>query len=655
MTNSQTNSFERVFPLRNLFRGSALTVLGLSIVSSALLIVQLILLSLTADLLETRGTLRLPAAEVPELARILDEAPADTDSPQPDRIREDSNGLIASVWRTRHLPWGPVVASAYQRVPALSSNEQALGILAGGLVLFGLLRSLILSRSRRASAAAAMEVATGLRRSLHRQSLRLEPSVLDGEAAERGPKLFIDDVETIRGSVGRWVGVLNRAPIELLLLLLFALMLNGLLTLQTLIPLGLCWYLVQRVKSSATESRRRDDERTAGGLRLLAEGLRKSRLVRGYGMDTYEQEQFQTHLERYQQNADVVERGRRQSRWITRVLVMLCATLVLLLVGFKVLSTTEGFTLSTAIVLTVTVGYMFPPLQALWSLQEARSRAAIAADRIYRYLNEIPEVGQAVGARFLDPMSRTLQFESVTYQGSNRRKVLDGIDLKIKAGETVGIISLDPVQAHALAWLLPRFIEPTSGRILIDGEDIAWVTLESLRAECVFVSGSEPCFTGSVLDNIRGGDSRFSLQDVTQAAKQSHAHHFIQRLPQGYETEVGEYGEQLDAGQAFRLGLARAILRDPALLIIEEPEVLLDDDTKNLLDDAYNRILPGRTVLFLPSRMSTVRRTDRIIVLNKGRVEAVGPHAELVRSCQLLRHWEYVHFNDFRDAMESTA
>ncbi len=655
MTNSQTNSFERVFPWRNLFRGSALMVLGLSILSSLLLIVQLILVSLTADLLETRGILKLPPSDVPELARILGEAPADADAPQPDRIRPDSNGLIAGVWRTRNLPWGPMVASAYQRIPALSNNEQALAALAGGLVLFGLLRSLTLSRCRRASAAAAMEVATGLRRSLHRQSLRLEPSVLDGEAAERGPRMFIDDVETIRESVGRWVGVLNRAPVELLLLLLFALMLNPLLTLQTLIPLGLCWYLVQRVKASAAESRRRDDERTAAGLRLLAEGLRKSRLVRGYGMDTYEQEQFQTHLERYQQNADTIERGRRKSRWVTRVLVMLCATLVLFLVGYKVLSPTDGFTLADALVLTVTVGFMLPPLQALWSLQEARSRAAIAADRIYRYLNEIPEVGQAVGARFLDPMSRTLQFESVTYTGSNRRKLLDGIDLKIKAGETIGIISLDPVESHALVYLLPRFIEPTSGRILIDGEDIAWVTLESLRAETVLVSGSDPCFTGSVLDNIRGGDSRFSLQDVTQAAKQSHAHHFIQRLPQGYETELGEHGEQLDAGQAFRLGLARAILRDPALLIIEEPDVTLDDDTKNLLDDAYNRILPGRTVLFIPSRMSTLRRTNRVVVLNKGRVEAVGPHSEVVRSCPLLRHWEYMHFNDFRDAMGSTA
>jgi len=119
-------------------------------------------------------------------------------------------------------------------------------------------------------------------------------------------------------------------------------------------------------------------------------------------------------------------------------------------------------------------------------------------------------------------------------------------------------------------------------------------------------------------------------------------------LPQGYETVLGEHGEQLDAGQAYRLGLTRAILRDPALLIVEEPGETLDDDAKSLLDDTYNRIVQNRSVIFLPSRMSTVRRADQVVLLHRGKVEAIGNHSDLVNTSALYRHWQYIHFNEFR-------
>ena len=140
------------------------------------------------------------------------------------------------------------------------------------------------------------------------------------------------------------------------------------------------------------------------------------------------------------------------------------------------------------------------------------------------------------------------------------------------------------------------------------------------------------------------------MQQVTEAAKMSHAHNFIVKLFNGYETLLTSEGETLDAGQKFRLGLARAIVRNPALLIIEEPWAPLDEDTKTLLVDAYDRICRERTVIFLPARMSTVRRTDQVIVLHEGKVVAFGPHSKLVTQSPIYGHWEYLHFNQFRDA-----
>jgi ABC-type multidrug transport system fused ATPase/permease subunit len=308
---------------------------------------------------------------------------------------------------------------------------------------------------------------------------------------------------------------------------------------------------------------------------------------------------------------------------------------------------------ASGLLMIAALGAAWFPLQSLVARQREHEVAEIAARRIQDYLNLIPEVGQAVGAKFLQPLSKMIVFENVSYATPSKRQLLDGLKLKIPAGRQVAIVSSDPIEGLAVAYLLPRFVEPQSGRILIDGEDIAWVTLESLRAETIFVGGKDPFLTGTVRDNISGGNPTFSLQDVTEAAKVAHAHNFIQKLSQGYETVIGEHGEQLDAGQGFRLGLARAILRKPALLVIEEPADALDEDTKSMLDDAYKRIAPNRTVIFLPQRLSTLKKVDEIVLIHKGRLAAIGPHSRLVQSSPLYRHWEYIHFNEFRHEFET--
>jgi ATP-binding cassette, subfamily B, bacterial len=233
--------------------------------------------------------------------------------------------------------------------------------------------------------------------------------------------------------------------------------------------------------------------------------------------------------------------------------------------------------------------------------------------------------------------------------------LLDGVDLTLTAGEVIALVAFEPLEARAMACLLPRFIEPQSGRILFDGEDIAWGTLESLRAETVYVGGMDPFFTGTVVENIMCSQSGYTLSDVTDAAKTTHAHNFILKLPQGYETVIGEHGEHLAPSQGFRLGLARAVLRNPSLMVIEEPTEPMDEDTKSLLDDSYSRIARGRTVVFLPNRLSTLRRSDTVVFLHRGKVEAHGSYHEIVKSSSLFRHWEYMHFNQFRRELETVG
>jgi len=631
-----------------------------------LLLVDLFLI---AELLETRGRLveeseaRRYGELFPNEARsdsggAAGEAKSRALSSATARFEREEAGLRPAVLRQHGVPiLGTVLSQAYRRVAWFRENIKCLTL----LVLIGFaiacVRGLCLWRAETVSTGVALDAASRLRRTLHRQTLRLGPGDLTDPEGTQVIGLFTNEVDEVRDGIQTWVYRLGCHPSQLAFLLLLALIVQWRVALQCLILLGGCWFLVQRQRHRFAAAEKLEESRAAGRLRLLAEGLRKTRIVRGYGMEEFEHAHFQDHLEKFRTNVLYVLNMQHYLRLAVGFLVLACVAAVIYLVGSKVLQPPEisHVWFSTALLMLAIVAAMPRPLVELWELRDLRGRASQAADRIYRYLNQTPAVSQAVGAKFLEPVSRTIGFEAVSYTLPNKRKLLEGIDLTLSAGEVIALVAFDPHEARAMACLLPRFIEPQSGRILFDGEDIAWGTLESLRAETVYVGGSDPFFTGTVVENIICSHSGYTLSDVIDAAKTTHAHHFILKLSQGYETVIGEHGEHLDPGQGFRLGLARAVLRNPSLLVIEEPTEALDDDTKSLLDDSYSRIARGRTVVFLPNRLSTLRRSDSVVFLHRGKVEAHGSYQELVKSSTLFRHWEYMHFNQFRRELETVG
>jgi ATP-binding cassette subfamily B protein len=219
--------------------------------------------------------------------------------------------------------------------------------------------------------------------------------------------------------------------------------------------------------------------------------------------------------------------------------------------------------------------------------------------------------------------------------------------MRIAAGERIGLVGTDPAETHAVVYLLARFFDPTGGEIRIDDKNLKWLTFESIRSQIGVVVQPNLIFNDTVANNIGCGDPTYSIPQIIEAAKIAHAHQFIQKLPYGYETPIGEMGSSLRIGEEFRIALARAILRDPAMYVIEEPDMPLDDDTKDLLDDTFARILPGKTVLFLPHRISTIRSCDRVYLIHRGRVEAFGEHRELIAHSDLYKHLHYIEFNEF--------
>lgn len=483
------------------------------------------------------------------------------------------------------------------------------------------------------------------RQHLHRKAIRLEPADLTGDQGVLMDRLFRESAQQLEDRALLWAQTVCLQVPCLAVSGVAAFVAGWQAALQTIIPLILGRYLLQRQQQQTRVSTQLLSEQAVRGLQKMAESLQKARLVSSFGMEQQEQRQFELQLEEWRDKCEQLRGQQSGGGFWERAIQMWSVGIPLLIVCLQVHA---GLPLLNGILLGLLLLVISGSIRELARLSELSSEGSERADEIAACIDRVPSVSQRPGAVFLQPMSRTLTFNQVTFRPSQSALLLDGLDLRISFGERVALLSLQPEPALAVASLIPRFIDPDPGQVLIDGRDIREGTLESLRAEALYVSGDDAVFDATALENITCGQPEITRQQAVEAAKQTHADNFIRTLPKGYETPLGEHGVQLDAGQRFRLSLARAAVREPAIMIIEEPAAALDAATKSMLDDAYQRLSGDRTMIFLPTRLSTVKRCSRVIVIHEGRVAADGTHEQLLHRSDLYRHWEYVRFNPFR-------
>jgi ATP-binding cassette, subfamily B, bacterial len=380
----------------------------------------------------------------------------------------------------------------------------------------------------------------------------------------------------------------------------------------------------------------------------MRESLMLMRLVKCYLMEQFNQNRVERQLSRYTRVQMLRYHGEAIYQPLLILLGLLCVVLLLFIAGILVLS--GQLTVASLVAMTAALLSLYRPVEQWLEARRLIRRGRESADNVFKFLERRGEVGQVVGAEFLPPLAKQIEFDNVSLrEPGSGRMLLEEVALSIPAGKRIGLIGADDLEKHALVYLIPRLLDPSAGEIRIDQHNLRWVTLDSLRAQIGTVLMHNLVFHDTVANNIGCGDTAYTLGQIIEAAKVAHAHHFIQKLPKGYETPIGELGHSLGISEQFRIALARAILRDPALFVIEEPESALDEETKALLDDTWARVLPGRTVIFLPHRISTIRSCDTLFLLHKGRIHASGVHKELLAQNPLYRHLHYLEFNEIVD------
>ena len=543
--------------------------------------------------------------------------------------------------------WNPWMWHSSSGSPLFSPYLFGLFLLA---VVLALARTGLTLLMHEMAARSAIEAATRLRRAVYHHTFRLGTLAFRALGPSEAVTVFTRHVEAVHDALYLRLTTQFRDPVLFALVLLFALVVNFGLALAFLLFALLVWVVGGQVVAYYRRRGRLATNEASERLTLIRESLMLMRLVKCYMMELFNQSRVERQLAKHARAQQQRFRGEAFAGPLLVFLGALAVFLLLYVAGVIVLRGLIG--VASIIAMTTALISLYWPMERWLANRRLMRRGREAAVQLFRFLDRPSEVGQVVGAEFLPALEKRIEFDNVSLrEPGSGRLLLSNITLAIKAGQRIGLVGPDELEKHAFVYLIPRLLDPTSGEIRVDEHNLRWVTLDSLRDKIGMVMMHDLVFHDTVANNIGCGDPTFTLPKIIEAAKMARAHQFIQKLPQGYETPIGELGHALTLSQKYRVALARAIIRDPALLVIEEPEEALEDGTKDLLDDALARFLPGRTVIFLPHRVSTIRSCDRLFLLHNGKVEAAGVHKELLAQNRLYRHLHYIEFNEMAEVV----
>jgi subfamily B ATP-binding cassette protein MsbA len=470
------------------------------------------------------------------------------------------------------------------------------------------------------------DLRTALQARLHQLGLGFFHRTRGGELVARA----VADAEQATGvATGELVAALRHAILAVVYLSIL-LALSWPLALLTLAIAPVVLLVLRPVIRGVRRSARRALDRRGELTAVLSESIEGARLVKAHGAEDYERRRFAAAAQRY---VDAMVRTRTVGALASPLSETLGAAVLLILLAASWATDPRGLRPEVFVTFVVVALRLLRPVKLLAQFPAQAQQALAAADRVFEIADAPAEDVDPPGAAPFPGLRREIALRDVWVAYEPGRWVLRGVSLTIRCGEVVALVGPSGTGKSTLADLLPRFVEPQRGAVLVDGVPLARYARRSLRRAMGIVSQHTVIFNDTVWANIAYGEDAGASRDaVAAAARAANAHDFIQRLPQGYDTVLGERGMRLSGGERQRIAIARALLRDPEIVILDEATSSLDAESERLVRQAIERLLEERTVLVIAHRLSTVARADQIVVLDGGRVVERGRHDELVRA-----------------------
>jgi subfamily B ATP-binding cassette protein MsbA len=360
---------------------------------------------------------------------------------------------------------------------------------------------------------------------------------------------------------------------------------------------------------------------------LLQETISGTRIVKAFCMEKYENKRFAAENERlFKLNMKTVSISAISSP-LMDFLAGLGISAIIFYGGYRVI---QGYSTPGTFVTFLAASLMlYEPVKRLTNVNNTINQGIAGAERVFSIIDLVPNIGDKPDAIVLPPITRGIDIENVTFC-YEKTSVLRNINLSIRAGEVVAFVGMSGGGKTSLVNLIPRFYDVTNGRIRIDGHDIRDVSLQSLRSQIAIVTQQTILFNDTVRNNIAYGDINRTENDIINAARAANAHDFIMKLPQGYDTNIGELGTKLSGGEKQRISIARALLKNAPILILDEATSSLDTEAEIEVQEALDNLMKGRTTLIIAHRLSTIRNADRIVALVHGRIVEEGNHEALL-------------------------
>jgi len=492
---------------------------------------------------------------------------------------------------------------------------------------------------------AGLGMITDLRDNLYNAVLRRSAAFFAKHTTGTLLSTIVNDIERVQFAMSNVLAEFLQQFFTLFFTAGVVVLLGGKLAWVLLLFVPAILYSSRKIGRQVRSTTRKGQDKLAEIQNILHETITGNRIVKAFGMEAWEMSRFRTAAMRlFRANLRSVAASAISSPLMD--IFGAVAIGLLLLLGRDQINK-HVFTAGTFLAFIVAVFKLYDPVRKFALFNNSFQQALGASSEIFRFMDIEDEVREKPGAKPLAKFLRDIRFEHVFFayeSGEGSRDILREINLDVQAGEVLAVVGSSGAGKSTLVHLIPRFFDVTGGRILVDGSDVRDVTLASLRSQIGIVTQETVLFNDTVRNNIAYGQPHVSQHLVEDAARAALAHDFILGLSEGYATMIGERGVRLSGGERQRIAIARAILKNAPVLILDEATSALDSESESLVQAALQNLMSGRTVFVIAHRLSTVRRADRIVVLENGTISDIGAHEELMQKLGTYRRLYELQF-----------
>ena len=511
---------------------------------------------------------------------------------------------------------------AYGRLGALQYACAAIMI---SVVLANIFRYL----SQRVLKTVEADMIASLRQAVFARAIRLDLSYFSEQRKGNLMSRLTTDVQEVENSIGRAFTATFKEIFTLIMFFVFLASMSGKLTLFSLIILPLSGGVIATITRRLRRAAGEVQQHLSGLISLLDETFGAMRVVKAFRAEKVMDARFQEGNDRYRNSLLKMVFRQELTSPVSESLGVLVVTGILLYGGSLVIAGDGELSASTFIAFIATFSQVMRPAKAIADAFSGIQRGVASADRIIEILDTESEIKVEEPVQRLSTFQDKIRFEEVGFSYVKGRSVLKSVSFDIPKGKTIALVGASGGGKSTLADLLPRFYDPTSGQISVDGIPLKHIPLEDLRALMGIVTQESVLFNDTIYNNIAFGTDA-TMEAVIEAAKIANAHEFIEASAEGYQTVIGDRGSKLSGGQRQRLSIARAVLKNPPILILDEATSALDNESEKMVQLALGNLMKNRTVLVIAHRLSTIQHADQILVVDKGAIVERGTHAELL-------------------------